>query len=134
MTTVIADDATVSPVTHDTNHLTDDNIEHDTASSRTEIHERIQALDREWDIERVLKINASALALAGLLPGARGDKRLLALPAAALAFLLQHGVQGWCPPVPVLPRHQRFPHSWMPGHEAHGETEDKGRRYELLPV
>lgn len=38
MTTVIADDATVSPVTHDTSRLTDDNIEHDTASSRTEIH------------------------------------------------------------------------------------------------
>jgi hypothetical protein len=32
------------------------------------------------------------------------DRRFLALPAAVLGFLLQHAVQGWCPPVPVLRR------------------------------
>ena len=69
-----------------------------------EIHTRIQALDREWDIERVLEVNASGLALTGLVLGATVDRRWLALTGGVLAFLLQHGVQGWCPPLPVLRR------------------------------
>ena len=35
-------------------------------SSPSEITPRIEELDREWDIERVLETNASALALTGL--------------------------------------------------------------------
>jgi hypothetical protein len=66
--------------------------------------ERIDRLERESDIERVLEINASTLALVGIVLGAFVNRKLLALPAAVLAFLLQHGVQGWCPPVPVLRR------------------------------
>jgi hypothetical protein len=30
------------------------------------------------------------------------DRRFLALPVAVTAFLLQHAVQGWCPPVPFF--------------------------------
>src|SRR5213592_3015395 len=30
------------------------------------------------------------------------DRRFLALPIAVTAFLLQHAVQGWCPPVPFF--------------------------------
>jgi hypothetical protein len=29
---------------------------------------------------------------------------ILVLPALVMAFLFQHAVQGWCPPVPVLRR------------------------------
>lgn len=32
------------------------------------------------------------------------DRRWLALPVGVAAFLLQHAVQGWCPPVPVFRR------------------------------
>ena len=32
------------------------------------------------------------------------DLRWLALPVGVAAFLLQHAVQGWCPPVPVFRR------------------------------
>jgi len=28
----------------------------------------------------------------------------LILPAAVTAFLFQHAIQGWCPPVPILRR------------------------------
>ena len=69
-----------------------------------EIDRRLSELDGEWDVERVLETNASALALAGVALGYAVDRRFLVLPAAVLAFLLQHALQGWCPPLPVLRR------------------------------
>lgn len=63
---------------------------------------RLAELDREWDIERIIEANASTLALAGVVLGTTVDRRWLALPAIVASFLLQHAVQGWCPPVPVL--------------------------------
>lgn len=68
------------------------------------IDRRIGELDREWDVERVLEVNASTLALTGLVLGVAVNRKWLALPAVVLSFLLQHGVQGWCPPLPVLRR------------------------------
>jgi hypothetical protein len=68
------------------------------------IGERLTELDREWDIERTLEANAATLAFTGVLLGAAVDKRWLALPALVTAFLFQHAVQGWCPPLPVLRR------------------------------
>lgn len=69
-----------------------------------EIPERLRALDSEWDIERAIEANAAALAFAGVALGATRDRRWLILPALVSAFLFQHAVQGWCPPVPVLRR------------------------------
>jgi hypothetical protein len=69
-----------------------------------EIDAHLEALDHEWDIERALEANASSLALAGVVLAATVDRRWLALPAVVTAFLLQHAVQGWCPPVPVMRR------------------------------
>ena len=80
------------------------------------IEQRLEELDEEWDIERVLETNASALAFAGLALGATVDRKWLALPALVTAFLFQHAVQGWCPPVPIL---RRF------GVRTAGEIEDE---------
>ena len=74
------------------------------ASRIPEIPDRLRELDREWDIERTLEANASTLAFVGVALAATVDKRWLALPALVTAFLFQHAVQGWCPPVPVLRR------------------------------
>src|SRR5438067_4795225 len=68
------------------------------------IERRLQELDREWDIERCLEANASSLCLAGVALGAFVDRRLLVLPALVSGFLLQHALQGWCPPVPLFRR------------------------------
>ncbi|MBF0333545.1 MAG: DUF2892 domain-containing protein [Alphaproteobacteria bacterium] len=65
---------------------------------------RLRELDQEWDIERALEANAATLALMGVALGATVDRRWLALPAMVTAFLLQHALQGWCPPLPVLRR------------------------------
>lgn len=72
--------------------------------SRGEITRHIRELDREWDIERWLEMNASALALTGLVLGLTHSRKWLALPGIVLPFLLQHALQGWCPPVPLFRR------------------------------
>ena len=69
-----------------------------------DVKNRITVLEKEWDVERVLEVNASTLALTGLVLGATVNKKWFALPAVVLPFLLQHGIQGWCPPLPVLRR------------------------------
>jgi hypothetical protein len=69
-----------------------------------EIARRLGELDREWDIERAIEANASTLALAGVALGVTSGRRWLALPTLVTGFLLQHAIQGWCPPVPVLRR------------------------------
>ena len=73
-------------------------------ASTDELHERIEELDREWDIERALEANAAGVALFGLLLGAAVNRRWYALPAVVAGFLMQHAVQGWCPPLAWLRR------------------------------
>jgi len=65
---------------------------------------RLRELDSEWDIERVLEANAASAVLIGCALAATVDRRFLALPAIVGGFLLQHAVQGWCPPLPVFRR------------------------------
>ena len=80
---------------------TDANILHYANASSEVIDERIEQLDREWDIDRLLGANRSTLALAGvgLILGATGSKKWLVLPAIVLPLMLQHGLRGWTPPV-----------------------------------
>jgi hypothetical protein len=68
------------------------------------IEERLHALDQEWDVERALEANAAAFSLGGVTLGLFSSRRWLALPALVAGFLLQHAVQGWCPPLPLLRR------------------------------
>ncbi len=73
--------------------------------SNPDITGRIHELDREWDIERALEANAALLGMTGLaFTVIRRDRRWLVLPGLVLPFLLQHAVQGWCPPLEVLRR------------------------------
>jgi hypothetical protein len=68
------------------------------------IAQRLRELDEEWDIERAIEANAAAFGFSGIVLGATVDRRWLFLPALVTAFLFQHAIQGWCPPVPVLRR------------------------------
>jgi hypothetical protein len=56
-------------------------------------------LEREWSIERVLALQSASTALAGVVLGTLGPRRWLLLAVATSGFLLQHAVQGWCPPL-----------------------------------
>jgi hypothetical protein len=66
---------------------------------------RLDELDREWDIERALEANAAAVSLIGLALGRLVSRRWYFLPTAVATFLLQHAVQGWCPPVGLFRRY-----------------------------
>jgi hypothetical protein len=91
-------------------HEMEDRIEHHARRLREpggieEIDRRLDELDGEWDIERTLEANAASISLIGLgVAAATDDRRWLLLPGAVAAFLLQHAVQGWCPPVSVFRR------------------------------
>lgn len=68
-----------------------------------EITQRLRELDKEWDIERVLEANAATLALVGQLLSPR-SRLWRAVTVIVPAFLLQHAIQGWCPPIAIFRR------------------------------
>ncbi len=75
----------------------------DLARSPRFIEQRLRELEREWDVERWLELNAAALAFVGTALSVR-RRRWLVVPAVVLPFLAQHATQGWCPPLAVFRR------------------------------
>jgi len=73
------------------------------AKAPEQIDRRLRELEREWDVERWLEANASTLAFTSAALAWR-DRRWLIVPTVVTAFLFQHAVQGWCPPLGVLRR------------------------------
>ncbi len=74
------------------------------SSRPEEILARLGALDREWDVERMLEISASTLSVISLVLGIVVHWAWMLLTFFVLGFLFLHAIQGWCPPVPVLRR------------------------------
>ena len=74
------------------------------AESPERCRERLDELDAEWNVERALETVSSLASLTGLALAATGRSRWLRLPVVVQAFLLQHALQGWCPPLPILRR------------------------------
>jgi len=72
------------------------------AKGREAIVGRLRELDEEWDIERYLETMAPTITLVGLTLGMLRDRRWLLVPLVVQSFFLQHALQGWCPPIPVL--------------------------------
>ena len=70
----------------------------------TAIEQRLHELDEEWDVERVLETNAATAVVVGVALGRFVHRRFYAIPAVVGGFLLQHALQGWCPPLPVFRR------------------------------
>lgn len=82
----------------------EESVERTAAGGPGAIGERLRELDEEWDIERTLQTNAASISLVGLALGALVNRKFLALPAIVAGFLLQHALQGWCPPLPAFRR------------------------------
>ena len=68
------------------------------------IERRLEELEREWDIERTLEANAATLVTVGAGLALLADRRFALIPLVVGGFLLQHALQGWCPPLPVFRR------------------------------
>lgn len=77
----------------------------DAASADTEqVDKRLSALDHEWDTDRVLETEASAMGLIGLALGAFVNRKLLLIPAMVAASVLMHAQTGRYPLMPLFRR------------------------------
>jgi hypothetical protein len=85
-------------------HATEERVAQCGAAGREAIDRRLAELDQEWDVERTLEANAATVCLLGLTLGASVNRKWFLFPAVVAGFLLQHAVQGWCPPLPVFRR------------------------------
>lgn len=79
------------------------NISTFTNGSPVAIEDRLEELDKEWDIERLLQTNFAIVSLLGLTLSRWSPKWLL-LTAGAAGFMVQHALQGWCPPLSAFRR------------------------------
>lgn len=95
---------TSPPVQDDIRNYTAESFARRAYSSPEGIDEGIGELEQEWDIERTLQTNFAIVNLVGLALGAFVDRRWYLFSAAATGFMVQHALQGWCPPVPVFRR------------------------------
>src|SRR4051794_19892850 len=84
------------------NEKTQNNLVHYANEPESVIRQRIEALDNEWDMNRMLQLNASILTLAGVALGSRVNRNWFWLPGIVATFLGVHAVKGWCPPVPLF--------------------------------
>lgn len=71
---------------------------------RKVINARLEELEHEWDVDRLLARNAAVIALTGTTFGAVFGRGWLIVPLLVTSFLWHHMQKGWCPPLPVLRR------------------------------
>jgi hypothetical protein len=74
------------------------------AGSPAQIERRLQELDKEWEVERLLQTYFGVITLASLALGFFAARPWVLLTGVAAAFMGEHAVRGWCPPVPVIRR------------------------------
>lgn len=103
-TTTRVSASTADAVNAQIRRQTEENIAQCATAGAAAINRRLAELEQEWDIERTLEANAATISLLGLALGATVDRRWFLLPTVVASFLLQHAVQGWCPPVPLFRR------------------------------
>lgn len=95
---------TADKVNQKIDQRTKENIERFSIGTRDIIRNRIKKLNEEMDIEQALEMTSAANVLIGIGLALTVNKKWLLLSAVSSAFLIQHSVQGWCPPLPVLRR------------------------------
>ncbi|SRR5579871_2865921 len=95
---------TVEPINAEIRRRTEATIARVAAAGPSAIDRRLAELDEEWDIERYVETLAPSLTLMGMTLGLTVNRKWFILPFVVQAFFLQHALQGWCPPIPVLRR------------------------------
>jgi hypothetical protein len=74
------------------------------AATPEQAERRLADLDREWDVDRTLEIEAATMGLLGLALGTFVHKRLFALPAVVAGAVLVQAVAGRYPLMPLFRR------------------------------
>ncbi|HET6245924.1 MAG: hypothetical protein H0V01_15175 [Bacteroidetes bacterium] len=81
----------------------EENIRKYTYQGKYEITQRIEELEQEWNIERVLLLNTASIALVGILFSFK-NKNWLFFSGTILSFLIMQALKGSSPPIPLLRR------------------------------
>jgi hypothetical protein len=97
-------ESTTDSVNEKIHRRTAESVARHAAAGPAAVERRLAELDREWDIERTLKANAATIAAAGAALALAVDRRFAVVPLVVGGFLLQHALQGWCPPLPIFRR------------------------------
>ena len=83
----------------------EERIRYYAAQPKKVIERRLKELDEEWDLDRMMTANLAGLALGGVVFSfLGGGRKWLLVSGGALAYLLMHGLQGWCPPANAMRR------------------------------
>lgn len=69
-----------------------------------ELNKQINRLEEEWDTERVLETSFASVVIISSLVGYALNKKWIAVAGIAGIFMLQHALQGWCPPLATIRR------------------------------
>jgi hypothetical protein len=88
---------TPSEVNEGIRNVTWQHVYQHAAAAPETIGARLQKLDREWDIDRIMELSMALLLLGGLALTILISQWLLALPLVVALGLLIHSIQGWCP-------------------------------------
>lgn len=102
---------TTKRVALSTNPNTNKNIRNNTLrriniyknSSDKILSDNVDKLNHEWDVERVLEASAAFVVLGSTIMGLKTNKKYwFLMSGTAGLFLMQHSLQGWCPPVSLV--------------------------------
>jgi hypothetical protein len=96
--------ATSPEVNEKIDRTIEEHVRYYARKSDEQVSQRLEELEKEWDIERWLEMNASGIAFVSLLLGIVSNRKWLILSGTVLSFLFYHARRGWCPPVPLLRR------------------------------
>ena len=79
-----------------------DSINKHVDSDTDTLTKRLSELNHEWDTERFLEANAATIILISSVIGYLTEPYWFIVTGFISFFLLQHAVQGWCPPLPII--------------------------------
>jgi hypothetical protein len=81
-----------------------ENIARYAAEGQPGIDQRLRELDREWNTERAIEVEAPMMIGLGIALGNLHDRKWFAVSAMAAGMVILHSVQGWYPLLPLFRR------------------------------
>lgn len=82
----------------------EDNIRYYATQNEKALTERIDSLEDEWDVDRLVQLCISGASISSILLGVFGSKKWWLIAAAGMGLLGNHAVNGWCPSAMVFRR------------------------------
>jgi hypothetical protein len=73
-------------------------------ADRHTIDMRLQELEKEWNVERMIEVEAPSMIGLGIGLGLIHDRKWFALSAMAASMVILHNLQGWYPMLPLFRR------------------------------